>query len=405
MARAGDRDNGGRRAGGTGGTGCPRGARLCRPCSDDVVGGFRARPSGRGGGGPGGTGRAGRRVRRVRRPTHHGSTRCRWSAATTATTSRRRSPRSPTCARLIDPAGQRRSSTRTPRCPSSSPTRRVRQIELDVFADPNGGLYANPLIRWAADRRARRPGDERARHQGAARPGRRLPQHLPHARRLPAAGQGAGRTRNRGHVPIAILSSSRTSRSTSPASPFVVPLTVDRRAARRARRRDPQRVPRAPDVSRRTTSAARTPTLEDAVLTTGWPTLGESRGKVMFLMDNGGDYRTDYLAGHPSLRGPGDVHDARRRASPTPRSSRRTTRPAQPGADQRRWSRRGYVVRTRADADTSRRAPATRRCGRRAGQRRPVGEHRLPRARDVRAVRDDVRRPAPRRRDGRGATR
>ncbi|MCA1481644.1 Ca2+-dependent phosphoinositide-specific phospholipase C, partial [Bradyrhizobium sp. NBAIM08] len=44
-------------------------------------------------------------------------------------------------------------------------------------------------------------------------------------------------------------------------------------------------------------------TLESAVLNDGWPTLGASRGKVMFLMDNAGSYRTTYLAGHPSLQG------------------------------------------------------------------------------------------------------
>src|SRR5262249_54552615 len=45
------------------------------------------------------------------------------------------------------------------------------------------------------------------------------------------------------------------------------------------------------------------PTLEAAVLRKGWPTLGASRGKVMFLMDNSDQHRTDYLVGHPSLRG------------------------------------------------------------------------------------------------------
>ena len=34
----------------------------------------------------------------------------------------------------------------------------------------------------------------------------------------------------------------------------------------------------------------------------GWPTLGESRGKVLFTLDNEGK-RDAYLAGHPSLQG------------------------------------------------------------------------------------------------------
>jgi len=35
----------------------------------------------------------------------------------------------------------------------------------------------------------------------------------------------------------------------------------------------------------------------------GWPTLGESRGRVIFLLDNGGRIKADYIAEHPSLRG------------------------------------------------------------------------------------------------------
>ena len=45
------------------------------------------------------------------------------------------------------------------------------------------------------------------------------------------------------------------------------------------------------------------PTLESAVLSgTGWPTLADSQGKVMFLMDNSSK-RDLYRAGRPSLEG------------------------------------------------------------------------------------------------------
>jgi hypothetical protein len=89
-------------------------------------------------------------------------------------------------------------------------------------------------------------------------------------------------------------------------------------------------------------------TLQEAVTTDGWPTLGESRGKVMFMMDNGGGYRTDYLSGHPTLEGramftnadPGDPDAAFvKRNDPFD--------PSIPGLVQD-----GYVVRTRSDADT-----------------------------------------------------
>lgn len=44
-------------------------------------------------------------------------------------------------------------------------------------------------------------------------------------------------------------------------------------------------------------------TLEAAVLNEGWPTLGELRGQVLFALDNAGDDRLNYLQGHPSLEG------------------------------------------------------------------------------------------------------
>jgi hypothetical protein len=89
-------------------------------------------------------------------------------------------------------------------------------------------------------------------------------------------------------------------------------------------------------------------TLEDAVLTLGWPRLGLARGKVLFLMDNGGHYRRDYLAGHPVLE------------------NRVLFTNSNPGSPDAAFVERnnsfdasipdvvaaGYLVRTRADADT-----------------------------------------------------
>ncbi len=90
------------------------------------------------------------------------------------------------------------------------------------------------------------------------------------------------------------------------------------------------------------------PTLEAAVLQDGWPTLGESRGKVMFLMDNGGSYRTRYLTGHPSLQGrvlftnsnPGNAD-----AAFVERNDAKGAR-----AQIQDLVRAGYMVRTRADS-------------------------------------------------------
>ena len=90
------------------------------------------------------------------------------------------------------------------------------------------------------------------------------------------------------------------------------------------------------------------PTLEQGVLEVGWPRLGVAREKIMFLMDNGGHYRTDYLAGHPSLEGrviftsagPGNA-DAGFIKMNDPQDPTIPDRVAD-----------GYLVRTRSDADT-----------------------------------------------------
>lgn len=42
-------------------------------------------------------------------------------------------------------------------------------------------------------------------------------------------------------------------------------------------------------------------TLEEAVTTAGWPALSDSRGKVMFALDNTGHYKDLYLQGNPNL--------------------------------------------------------------------------------------------------------
>ena len=43
--------------------------------------------------------------------------------------------------------------------------------------------------------------------------------------------------------------------------------------------------------------------LEAVILNGGWPTIGESRGKVYFGLDNGGAIRDEYTAEHPALSG------------------------------------------------------------------------------------------------------
>jgi hypothetical protein len=92
------------------------------------------------------------------------------------------------------------------------------------------------------------------------------------------------------------------------------------------------------------------PTLEAAVLAENWPTLKAARGKFMFVLDETGRKRDAYRAGHPSLAG---------------RVLFTNADPGSPdaafvilnnslgdGLKIRELVQKGYLVRTRADADT-----------------------------------------------------
>lgn len=230
--------------------------------------------------------------------------------------------------------------------PEQFESQKVRQIELDVFLDPAGGKFADPLLRSVAgvgpyDPAMAEPGIKVLHVQDVDYMSTCL------SLKVCLTQVEAWSDANPSHVPIAILIELKDDEVPVPGFPFVVPDKFDAAAmdtvdAEIRAVMDPADMITPDDV--RGSRA----TLEEAVLNDGWPTLGESRGKVMFLMDNGGGYRADYLAGHPNLEGrpmftnanPGDPDAAFvKRNNPTD--------PGIPGLVSA-----GYVVRTRSDGDT-----------------------------------------------------
>ena len=223
----------------------------------------------------------------------------------------------------------------------------VRQIELDVWVDDAGGLFSQPLLRTATGLGPYRP-------ELMDNPGIKAfhVQDVDYVSTCPTFKMCLQHVKswsdaNRGHVPIAILVELKDEPLVVSGFSFTEPepWTAAAMDALDAEIRSvfPDHQTIVPDDVRGSAS-----TLREAVLTTGWPTLGESRGKVMFMMDNGGGYRTRYLAGHPSLQGrvlftnanPGDDDAAFIKRN-------NAHDPSIPGlvAD-------GFVVRTRADGDT-----------------------------------------------------
>jgi len=249
----------------------------------------------------------------------------------------------------VDPAGQQALEYAHAPLGTQFEQQQVRQIELDIWADPDGARYSAPLIRTLTgggpyDPVMDRPGTKVFHLQD-------IDYHsscLTFRRCLKAV--RAWSDANPRHVPIAVLVEFKDEPLPITGLPVVVPLpwttarmdTVDR---------DIRSVFRANDLITPDDVRGHARTLEQAVLTRGWPTLAKSRGKVMFLMDNAGAYRTSYLAGHPGLRG---------------RVLFTNSTPGQPdagfikdndptGANLARIQgevRAGYLVRTRADVDT-----------------------------------------------------
>jgi hypothetical protein len=227
----------------------------------------------------------------------------------------------------------------------------IRQVELDVWADPNGGKYANrPVLSLF---------------------------NLPTASGLPEMSQPGFKVMHIAdvdflstcytfveclqvvkawsdarpwHLPIAIQVEAEDAPTPDPFNlGFQIPIPFDTAVfdALDAEIRSvfaPEQLITPDDV--RGSFA----TLDEAVTTYGWPTLGESRGKIMFLLDNEGGYRDAYLNGHPGLQGrviftsaePGNA-DA---------GFIKLNDPVGSNAEILQRVAQGYVVRTRADADT-----------------------------------------------------
>jgi len=229
----------------------------------------------------------------------------------------------------------------------------IRQIELDCFADPKGGLYADP----------------RGPKQVAALGLPTVPNHDP-AGRLRAPGfkvmhvqdvdyfssvltlvEGLQQVRDWSdqhprHFPIFILLELKEDQP-DPALTRPVPFGEAELDAMEAEILSvlPREKILTPDDVR-----GRAATLPEALRQRGWPPLKAARGKILFGLDNEGPVRDLYLKGHPALAG---------------RLAFVSVPPTHPAAA---WMKEndsivdfdriqklvkaGFLVRTRADADT-----------------------------------------------------
>lgn len=179
----------------------------------------------------------------------------------------------------------------------------IRQFELDVFADPAGGLYADPAGARLVDDPAvaqnqtllQQPGLKVLHSQDIDYRSTcvTLVLCLQEIRDWSLA--------NPTHLPIMVMIEFKDgARPDWGPVEYVVPVIFDQALLLDADKEIWQVFDRdhviTPDDVR-----GDYVTLEQAVLENGWPTLSASRGKILFAMDNTGRHREEYLAGAPVL--------------------------------------------------------------------------------------------------------
>jgi Phosphoinositide phospholipase C, Ca2+-dependent len=240
-------------------------------------------------------------------------------------------------------------------CPLSEQFSRlgIREIELDVFADPKGGLYAEPNLRKMVKNRGKDPGPDPAADGTLRKPGFKVlhVQDVDFRTHTPTFADALEQIRSwsrahQNHVPIMIMIELKDEAifglSTKPAK--FGRDEVDKVDAEILSVFDRSEI-LTPDRIR-----GRFKTLPEAIRGQGWPVLDAVRGLVMFSLENENALRQHYLDGHQALQG---------------RLMFTTVAPTDPAAA---WFnindpikefdriqmlvRDGFLVRARADADT-----------------------------------------------------
>lgn len=229
----------------------------------------------------------------------------------------------------------------------------VRQIELDVFADPDGGRYAHPAIdRFIKDAGLPPDPDFDPQHL-MDRPGFKVMHVQDFDERSNCepftaclAEVRAWSQAHPHHIPVFILVETKETPLRTTAYQAVVPLPFTSQVFDALDQEILSVFPRneivTPDEVR-----GSYPTLNAAILHDNWPTLADARGKIVFLLDQR-KAGPAYLEGHPSLKGRVLFTNAAPGSPDAAFTEENDGTPEQIDA----LAKQGYLIRTRADSDT-----------------------------------------------------
>jgi hypothetical protein len=229
----------------------------------------------------------------------------------------------------------------------------MRNLEIDVVYDPSGGRYAHPL------------GNELLKKNGIDplpyntdslmnKPGFKV-MHVPDIdfrSNCSTLKRCLTEIRNWSdshpeHLPVCIIVNTKSDQINRPGFTRLLPFTkkaLDSLEKEILSVMPEDRIIKPDDVR------GKYKTLETAVLTEKWPELKDARGKFIFVLDEYGQKRRDYLEGHPSLKGrlmfisspPGNPEAAFMVINDPVKNQEKI----------KDLVKKGYLVRTRADADT-----------------------------------------------------
>ncbi|WP_165251837.1 phosphatidylinositol-specific phospholipase C1-like protein [Paludisphaera soli] len=231
--------------------------------------------------------------------------------------------------------------------------RGIRQIELDVFADPDGGLFADPAIRKLAELTGKDVGPDPDPDGKLRDPGMKvlhvagIDYRTTTLTLVDALGQVRSWSRlNPRHVPILVLLELKTAEESRIAGK-AVPFDAGRIAELEA---EILSVFPRPEILTPDDVRGDSATLPDAIRTRGWPKLDDVRGRVIFALDNTGPEREVYVKDHPALAG--RLMFASVDEGDPAAAWFKINDPIASFDDIQRLVKAGFLVRTRADADT-----------------------------------------------------
>jgi hypothetical protein len=228
----------------------------------------------------------------------------------------------------------------------------IRQVELDIYADPKGGLFANPAARGIVMKNGKDAGPDPNADGILNKPGFKV-LHIPDVdfiATVPTFAAGLKEVRDWSkahphHVPIMVLVELKGDVPFFPTKviPFDKDLLDAVDAEIRAVFTDDELI--TPDRVR-----GEAKSLPEAIQKSGWPRLDAVRGKVFFCLDNTGRLSHLYADRHSALQG--RVMFAPLEESNAGAAFFKINDPIADFDRIQRLVKAGYLVRTRADEAT-----------------------------------------------------